>query len=81
MKSEMGTRQAIRDWIIKKNGKISGEQLTDQTPIMEQRIITSVQILDLILFLESLSSKQIDVQNLKKGVFRDIDAIFKNFLS
>jgi acyl carrier protein len=79
MKSEMEIRQAIRDWTIKKNGKISGGDLTDQTPIIEQRIITSVQILDLILFLENLSGKQIDVKNLKKGVFRNIDAIYQNF--
>jgi len=79
MKSEMETRQAIRDWIIKKNGKISDRELNDQSAIIEQRIITSVQILDLILFLEDLSGKQIDVKNLKKGVFRNIDAIYQNF--
>ena len=79
MKSESENRQALRDWVIRKNGKMRAEELDDQTPIIERRIITSVQVMDLILFLEELRGEPIDVTDLKVGVFRSIDAIYRNF--
>ena len=79
MSSESDTRAAIRDWIVRTNGKIQPQDLDDGTPIIEQRIITSVQVMDLILFLESLTGRPIDVARLRAGVFRNVDAIFQNF--
>ena len=78
MKSEIEIKTALRDWIIRK-GKIQTEELTDQTPFLERRIISSVQLMELILFMEDLSGKPIDVKALKKGMLRDIDTIFRNF--
>ena len=81
MKTEVEIRQSLRDWIIKKNGKIKPEELNDQTPVTEQRIISSLQVMDLILFLEQLSGNPIEVDDLKPGVFRDIDSIYRNFFN
>ena len=81
MKTEVEIRQSLRDWIIKKNGKIKPEELNDQTPVIEQRIISSLQVMDLILFLEQLSGNPIEVDDLKPGVFRDIDSIYRNFFN
>jgi acyl carrier protein len=80
MKSEAEIRIALRDWIVRK-GKIQPEQLNDQTPLLEQRIISSVQLMELILFMEDLSGKSIDVKALKNGMLRDIDTIFWNFFN
>lgn len=77
--SEMETRTALREWIVKANGKIRQEDLHEDTPILEQRIVTSLQIMDLILFLEQLRAKPIDVENLKPGVFRTLNDIHRNF--
>lgn len=79
MRTEEEIRQSLRDWIIKTSGKIRPEELSDETPIIERRIISSLQVMDLILFLERLSDKPIEVEDLKPGVFRNIDSIYKNF--
>ena len=81
MRAEEEIRQSLRDWIVKKNGKIKPEDLNDQTAIIEQRIISSLQVMDLIFFLEQLSGNQIEVDDLKPGVFRDIDSIYRNFFN
>ena len=82
MKTEGEIRQALRDWIASKSGgKVQSPQLTDQTPIIEQRIITSVQAMDLIFFIERLREHPIDVERLKVGVFRNVDAIYANFFA
>jgi acyl carrier protein len=79
MKTETEVRRALREWVIRTNGKIAADALTDRTPIIEQRIVTSLQITDLLLFLEELTGRAIDVEKLKPGIFRDIDAIYENF--
>lgn len=81
MRAEEEIRQSLRDWIAKKNGKIRPENLNDQTPIIEQRIISSLQVMDLIFYLEQLSGNPIEVDDLKPGVFRDIDSIYRNFFN
>jgi acyl carrier protein len=81
MRAEEEIRQSLRDWIVKRNGKIKPEDLNDQTAIIEQRIISSLQVMDLIFFLEQLSGKPIEVDDLKPGVFRDIDSIYRNFFN
>ena len=79
MKTEIEIRQSLREWIAKTSGKIRAEDLTDDTPIIERRIISSLQLTDLILMLEKLSDNPIDVEMLKPGAFRDINAIYQNF--
>lgn len=81
MTRETEIRDSLRAWIVKTNGKIQPDQLDDQTPIIEQRIITSLQVMDLILFLEKLSNRSIEVDTLKVGVFRNINAIYDAFFA
>jgi acyl carrier protein len=80
MKTETEIRESLRAWIVKTNGKIRAADLADDTPIIDQRIISSLQLMDLILMLERLSDSQIDVEMLKPGAFRDINTIYRNFL-
>jgi len=81
MTHEIEIRDALRAWIVKTNGKIQPDQLDDETPIIEQRIITSLQVMDLILFLEKLSNRSIEVDTLKVGVFRNINSIYDAFFA
>lgn len=79
MKTEAEIKQALREWIAKTSGKIDAQSLSDRTPIIERRIISSLQVMDLILFLEQLSDRPVEIDQLKPGVFRDIDSIYSGF--
>ena len=79
MKTESEIRRTLREWIVRTSGKIRAEELDDDTPIIERRIISSLQLTDLILMLERLSDSPIDIEMLKPGVFRDINTIYRNF--
>jgi hypothetical protein len=79
MKTENEVRASIRGWVSRMNGKIVAEDLRDDTPIIERRIITSLQVMDLILYLEELRGRPVDVIQLSPGSFRDIDAIYRAF--
>lgn len=73
-------REALRDWVVAVGKRICREELRDDTPLLEKRIITSLQVMDLILFIEALTGKAVDVERLKPGLFKDIDTISRNFL-
>jgi hypothetical protein len=79
MKTESEVRAALRRWVVEASGKVGPYELDDTTPIIERRIITSVQVMDLILFLEHLRGKTIEVDQLEPGGFRSIDAIYRVF--
>jgi len=78
VKSAADFRAALREWILQ-HGKVAPAELLDDTPIIERRIVSSVQVMDLILFLEELRGAPIDVERLKPGAFRSIDVITANF--
>jgi acyl carrier protein len=81
MKTEIEVRMALRQWIVKTSGKIQAVDLADDTPIIERRIISSLQLMDLILMLEKLSGNPIDAEMLRPGAFQDINSIYENFFA
>ena len=79
MKSESQIRCALREWVVQASGEVAAEDVDDETPIIERRILRSAQVMDLILYLEELRGGAIDVEQLAAGVFRSIDAIYERF--
>ena len=80
MRTTSTARDALRQWLAEKNGAIAQAQLTDDFPIMEQRVITSLQVMDLLLFIEELRGESLDVRDIHPGVFRSIDTICQTFI-
>ena len=78
MKTETEFKQCLRAWMAGKNGNIGPNDLTDETPIIEEGIITSLHVMDLILFIEGLTGNVIDVEKLTPGHLRDISSIYCN---
>lgn len=80
MKVERDAREALRDWIRRHGRMTDPAQLTDDTPLVEGGILSSLQVLDLLLLLEELRGAPVDVTRLQPGAFHDIDAIVAGFL-
>jgi hypothetical protein len=74
-------RARLREWIVRTSGRVTAEELSDDLPLLEQRIITSLQITDLILFLEELRQAPVDVTRLNGAALRDVNALCRSFLS
>ena len=56
------------------------DQIADDTPLLAERVITSFQVLDLIVHLEHLSGRPVVREQLTPGSFRDIATIARVFL-
>ena len=73
-------RQVLRDWIQSKGNSADQGTITDQTLIIEQGLITSVDVLGLILLIEELGKMEIDATELKPYMLESIDKICQTFL-
>ena len=72
------TREKLRAFVLDSTESAIAD-LTDRTHLFENGILKSIQVMDLILFVEEISGQEIDVEGLKPGAFKDIDTIIKNF--
>ena len=75
------TRDALRRWIAGVSDKATLENLGDDTPLFRSGILKSIQVSDLILYIEELAGRAVDVEQIKPGVFRDIDTIHRSFFA
>lgn len=70
----------LRAWVSARATDLPPGGLTDNLPLLAGRYLTSLHIPELILFLERLSRRPIDVEELGAGDFRDVATIAARFL-
>lgn len=75
----MTERDALRAWIRRHNPDVPAGEPKDGTPLIERRYLTSLQVADLLLYIEELRQAPVDPARLKPGVFASIDAIHAAF--
>jgi acyl carrier protein len=80
MKTEEEFKIELKNWVLQKSTKVTSDDLTYSTPLIDTRIISSMQVMELILFLEKLKGSRLNMKNIKPGVFQDINSIYNSFL-
>lgn len=55
--------------------------ISDETELLRERVITSFQVIDLILHLEALRGHPLERGDLEPGSFRDIATIADKFFN
>jgi len=79
--STIATRkERLRAWILEHGKRIEPAELRDDTPLLERRILTSLQLAELLLFLEELRGAPVDLEGLSGTAFRDLASMAKAFL-
>ena len=79
--SEHDARRALRRWVRDHSPVPPGEDFHDTTPLIASGHLTSLQVTDLLLFVEEMRGEPLDPLSLRPGVFRDIDTIYATFLA
>ena len=72
-------REKVRAWMAQHSRKPIDGELADAMPLIEEGILSSIQVPDLILYIEELRGRPVDIHELKPGAFRSIDAIVATF--
>lgn len=73
-------RAAVRACLRSVRPDVDVDLLDDDAALLERRIITSFQVLDLLLHLEHVAQGSIARDKLVPGCFRDIATIARHFL-
>ena len=73
--------QTVRQCLRSVKPEIDFSCLANDAALLETRIITSLDVLDLIVHLEQASGQPITRTQLVAGSFRDVNTIAKVFLS
>jgi hypothetical protein len=73
-------RVALRDWVVRCTGRIGAADLRDDTPLLTEGILTSIDVMELLLELERLRGAPVDVRRIEPGSFHSIDAIVAQWL-
>ena len=75
-------REKVRSWLAE-HGRttVDGATLTDATPLIDEGILSSIQVPELLLFIEDLRGRPVEVSELQPGAFRSVDAIVSTFFT
>ena len=78
MSSEVDLRRRLKSWIVE-HAKVPANDLSDDTPILEQGILSSLDIVEFVLFIESLRGDEVDVSDIDPSVFTSVDTLYAAF--
>ena len=78
--TEAEIRRELRQWILDR-AKDKPAQLEDSTPILELGILSSLDVVELVLVIERLRGSEVEAESLEASAFQDIDAIWKAFFA
>jgi acyl carrier protein len=80
--TEVETKTKLREWILNRSKKpVRREDLTDETPIVESGLLSSLDIVEFVLYIESLTGQEIDAEELEPAAFTNTNAMYATFFA
>lgn len=76
---ESEVRSELRTWILGRAKTAPGADFSDQTQLLEKGILSSLDIVEFVLFIESLRGEDVDVDDIDPTVFTSIDTLYAAF--
>ena len=78
---ESEIRAALRAWILEHAKSASGVELTDSTPILETGLLSSLDVVEFVLFIEELRGEEVDTDDIEPEVFTSVDTLWAGFFA
>jgi acyl carrier protein len=78
--NDIEIRRQLRDWIVGR-AKDKPAEMKDDTPVLENGILSSLDVVELILFIEQLKGEEVSVDSLEPESIRDVNAIYQTFFA
>jgi acyl carrier protein len=76
---ESHIRSRLREWILEHAKAASRDELNDQTRILENGLLSSLDIVEFVLFIEELRGEEIDTDDIEPEVFTSVDTLWAGF--
>ncbi len=80
---ESEIRTKLRSWIVKhtKAPAAKAAAFSDDTRILEEGILSSLDIVEFVLFIESLRGEDIDTDDIEPEVFTSVNTLYEAFFA
>ena len=76
---EAEIRQQLRSWILDRASAPADRLKSDELPILDEGLLSSLDIVEFILFIESLRGEEVDIEAIEPEVFTNINALYEAF--
>ena len=76
---EKAIREGLRAWILERSGATPDALSRDDQPILDEGLLSSLDVVEFILFIESLREEEVDIEAIEPEVFNNIDSLVEAF--
>lgn len=77
--NEQEIRVRLREWVLAHSKTAGGEAFSDQTHLLETGMLSSLDIVELVLFIEELRGEDIETDDIEPEVFTSVDTLWEGF--
>ena len=74
-------REELRGWILDRSGAPPDRLARDDQAILDEGLLSSLDVVEFILFIESLREEEVDIEAIEPEVFNSIDTLVEAFFS
>ena len=80
--NEIEIKGKLRSWIIDRSKRpIADHELTDDTPVIEAGMLSSLDVVEFVLYIESLLDDEIELEDLEPEVFTSTNTMYATFFA
>lgn len=79
MSDSQNKRAQLRHWLAEEGRLSAADRLDDDRSLISERIISSLQISDLLLFIGRLRGYEVTVQEIQADAFHSINTLMQHF--
>jgi acyl carrier protein len=76
---ETETRNQLREWILERAGAPPARLADDEMPILDEGLLSSLDLVEFILFIESLRGEEVDIESIEPEVFTNLNTLYAAF--
>lgn len=73
--------EQLRGWILERAGAPPERLTDDEMPILDEGLLSSLDIVEFILFIESLRGEEVDIENIEPEVFTNLRTLYEAFFA
>ena len=77
--TEADVRARLKSWILEHSKCAAPPDFSDATPILEKGLLSSLDIVEFVLYIEHLRDEELDTEDIDPEVFTSIDTLYKAF--
>ncbi len=77
--TESEIRARLKAWIIEHTKSAATADFSDDTPILERGLLSSLDIVEFVLYIEHLRDEELDTEDIDPEVFTSINTLYAAF--